>query len=320
MSTKQALLAMLEESRGDTISGEAVATKLGVSRAAVWKAVRSLEEDGLRVESLPGSGYRLHKSSDLLSEQAIRALISNIDTPIKVLDSTESTNLVAKRWAIEGAPHGSLVVAVQQQAGRGRLGRSYTSPPGGIYMSVVLRPTAGVAASVLITAAAAVATCDAVADLCGLQLGIKWVNDLFYRGKKCCGILTEAGTGFENNSIEYMVVGIGINYAFSPDIFSPEVEAVATSLYLNGEGPVPRAALVAGVYTRLLAAAEQLDERVFLEEYKRRSVVLGKNVTVMAKEPYIAKVLDIDDDAHLIVEENDGKIAVLSAGEISIKL
>lgn len=320
VSTKSKLLALLEANRGEVVSGEDIAARLGVSRAAVWKAAQALRQQGLEVESAPGSGYRLLPESDLLSREAVAAWLGREDLPLRVLPQAASTNLVAKQWAMEGAPHGALVVAQQQGAGRGRRGRAFASPPGGVYMSVVLRPAEGSAAPVLITAAAAVAACRAVESLCGLELGIKWVNDLFYQGKKCCGILCEAGTDMQTGGIEYVVVGIGINYRTKLADYSAPLRDIVTSLYPQGGAPAPRARLVAQVYQNLLALFTQLPGKGFLPEYKARSIVLGRPVTVLAEPPYEALAVDIDDEARLVVQRPDGVLVPLSSGEISIKI
>lgn len=318
MGTKDQLIALLEENGREFLSGEQMATKLGVSRAAVWKAVNSLREQGLPVESAPGGGYRLAPGADWLDENSVQRHLEG-EYPVRVFDEVDSTNLAGKRWAIDGAPHGALLVAGRQTQGRGRLGRHFVSPPGGLYLSVVLRPRETAAASVLITAAAAVAVCRAVSELCGIELSIKWVNDLFVGTKKCCGILTEAGTGMESGSIEYMVVGIGINLTTRPVDFG-EARETASSLYPGGVAPVSRAKLAARVHQRLLEAFDTLETREFLTEYRDRSLVLGKMVTVMVKCPYIAKAVEIDDEARLVVEKADGRLESISYGEISVKM
>lgn len=255
---------------------------------------------------------------DILSEDTLRRWLPP-DVPLQLLPETDSTNLDAKRWAAEGAPHGALVLALRQTGGRGRLGRSFSSPLGGLYLSVVLRPGAGFAAPGLVTSAAAVAVCGAVQSLCGLSLGIKWVNDLFYQGKKCCGILAEAGTAPETGAVEYMVVGIGLNLSTPPAAFPPDVAQLATSLYPGGTAPVSRAQLTAEIHRRLLALCAALPSRDFLAEYRRRSLVLGRPVQVLSKTPYPALALAINNDANLVVQMEDGSQKTLSYGEISIK-
>lgn len=321
-STREGLLLLLEDKRDQYISGEQAAEKLGVSRAAVWKGIQALREEGFVIEAHKGEGYRLGVKSDELSIGGIAAYWKGGQLmPIRVLGSTVSTNLEAKQWALEGAPHGALVVAASQSGGRGRLGRAFTSPPGGLYMSIVLRPgQEGMEDAALITAAAAVCVYRVMRDLCGKTLGIKWVNDLFYEGKKCCGILTEGGTGFEMGTIEYMVVGIGINYNTPGDAFEGELGEIATSLFPKGNGPVPRVQLAAAIYTAIMNEFAQLGERGFLEEYRAQSLLLGKEIEVLSRPPYFAKAVEIDEQARLIVEMENHERKALFSGEVSVKL
>ncbi len=300
----------------EAVSGEEAAKSLAVSRAAVWKAVEALRAEGLAVEAVHGVGYRLAPGSDALCEAALQAELPEL--PVRVLPVVDSTNLEAKRWALEGGPHGGLVVAEKQQAGRGRMGRSFESPAGGLYMSVLLRPQNAQAGLSLLTAAAAVAACRAVAQLCGKELDIKWVNDLFYEGRKCCGILTEGVAGLESGGFEYLVCGIGINFSTPAAEFPPPIQALVTSLYPASQAPVSRARLAGRIYQNLMGLFEALPSDDFLAEYRRRNFVPGKRVQVMSTPPYEALALAIDDQARLVVRKASGEEVALSAGEVSV--
>ena len=193
-ATKQALLAALSAAQGECISGQQLARQLGVSRAAVHKAAAALAAQGYALEAAPRRGYRLAGGDPFCAEA-----VGEYDAPIFLYDTLESSNRTAKTLALEGAPHGTMVLAGQQTAGRGRLGRRFESPAGkGVYLSLVLRPSLPMTEAQAVTVSAAVAVCRAVKKLCGLELGIKWVNDLYYNGKKVCGILTEAGADLES--------------------------------------------------------------------------------------------------------------------------
>ena len=206
-ATKQALLAALSAAQGECISGQQLAQQLGVSRAAVHKAAAALAAQGYALEAAPRRGYRLAGGDPFCAEA-----VGEYDAPIYLYDKLESSNRTAKTLALEGAPHGTMVLTSQQTAGRGRLGRRFVSPAGkGIYLSLVLRPGLPMTEAQAVTVSAAVAVCRAVKRLCGLDLGIKWVNDLYYNGKKVCGILTEAGADIESGQLEWLVVGIGLN-------------------------------------------------------------------------------------------------------------
>ena len=197
-STKQALLQALSAAEGSYISGQQLAQRLGVSRAAVHKAAAALSAQGYTLEAVSRRGYRLVGGDPFCVEAA-----GDYPAPIHLYDRLESSNQTAKRLALSGAPHGTLVLTNQQSAGRGRMGRKFESPAGqGIYLSLLLRADIPAADAQTVTVSAAVAVCRAVKALCGLELSIKWVNDLYYHGKKVCGILTEAGADLESGRLE----------------------------------------------------------------------------------------------------------------------
>ena len=325
MATKDLVLAELEKAMGGDVSGEELAAALGLSRAAVWKAIRALREEGLPIQAAPNRGYRLPAGSDVLSARGIAAWLGDPEAArlIHVYPELESTNLTAKRLAAEGAPAGTAVLAERQTAGRGRRGRRFYSPPGGgVYLTVVLRPEQLTTANAaLITTAASVAVGRAVEEVTGCRPEIKWVNDLFFQGKKICGILTEAVTDCESGTIEHVVVGAGVNlYDFRADC-PPEVREVAGGLL---EGPVPgitRNRLAAAMIRQMGCIGRWIAERSYLEEYRQRSMVLGRRVAVVRpdgrEEP--ARALGIDDAGGLVVEKPDGTRETLRSGEISIR-
>ena len=203
-STKQALLQALSAAGGGYISGEALAGRLGVSRAAIHKAAAALTAQGYALEAVPRRGYRLAGGDPFCAEA-----VGPYPAPIHLHDTLESTNQTAKQLALEGAAHGTLVLAGHQTAGRGRKGRVFESPAGkGVYLSLVLRVSVPASEALAVTISAAVAVARAVKALCGLELGIKWVNDLYYQGKKVCGILTEAGTSVESGQLEWLPISL----------------------------------------------------------------------------------------------------------------
>ena len=210
--TKQALLQALSGAEGRYISGEQLAQTLGVSRAAIHKAAAALTAQGYTLEAAPRRGYRLLGGDPFCADA-----VGEYPAPVYVHERLDSSNQTAKRMALAGAPHGTLVLAGQQSAGRGRMGRRFESPAGkGIYLSLVLRVPVPASKALGVTVGAAVAVARAVQKLCGIELGIKWVNDLYYQGKKVCGILTEAGTSVESGLLEWLVVGIGLNLTTTP--------------------------------------------------------------------------------------------------------
>ena len=318
MTTKERILALLEENRGTPLSGEVLAEELGVSRTAVWKAIKDLQKAGHAIAAAQNRGYTLDTDSEVLSEQGVRLFLRNKSLNLVVAQELESTNLTAKQMAAAGAPHGTLVVADSQTAGRGRRGRSFASPPGtGLYLSMVLRSALPMQSAVLVTSAAAVAVCRAVRTLCGLELAIKWVNDLYYKGKKVCGILTEAGTDLESGQLEWLVVGIGLNLTATAEDFPPELTAKAGSLYPGGPAPVSRAALAGAIGRELLALCPGF---ACLDEYRARCFVPGHWVTVCTgSETYAAQALSIDDAGRLVVQREGGRTEALRCGEVTIR-
>ena len=231
-----------------------------------------------------------------------------------VLKEIDSTNRVAKELARAGAPHGTAVIAARQTAGRGRRGRTFFSPEGGIYLSVILRFSLEPEQWGLITPMAAVAVCETIERLCGVTCGVKWVNDILLKGKKLCGILAE-GEG------EAVVLGAGINYRAPQGGFPPEIRDIACALYPSEGGSVSEERLAAGLVSALAREGERLPDPAFLERYREKSVFLGNSVTVYptGSEPYPAEAVRIDDAGRLIVRKEDGSLAVLDSGEVSVR-
>ncbi len=235
-----------------------------------------------------------------------------------VLSETDSTNRVAKELASQGAPEGTLVVARRQSAGRGRLGRSFFSPEGGIYMSMILRPGTAAEQAVMITTCAAVAAARAIETVCGVSAGIKWVNDIFVNGKKVCGILAEAGFEPDRQEPAYVVLGIGINV--KKQSVPEELKDIVGCLEECAGCGISKDELIAVLWEEFGKLYENRSTAVYMEEYRRRSVLLGKEVTVLAASGnYTAVAVDISDDGHLVVDRQ-GMRETLSNGEVSVRL
>ena len=313
---------MLRESQ-DYVSGQQICERFQVSRTAVWKVIKQLKEEGYEVEAVRNRGYRLSSLPDILSREEI---VSQIDTVwagqnVYYFTETDSTNIQAKRMGDQGAPHGTLAAAGQQTAGKGRRGRTWESPADqNIYMSLLLRPEIAPVKAPMLTLVMAYAAAMALRECTGLDVQIKWPNDLVINGKKICGILTEAITDFESGQIQNLILGIGINC--STNEFPKDLLEIAGAL----EGSFSKNELAAEVLNQLLPLIEHLEDRTFLEDYRGHSLVIGKDIQVY-KGGYAgtvpgrgASALGIDENGGLIVQYDSGERETLATGEISIRL
>ena len=319
MTVREKTLELLAE--GGTVEGAKLAREMGVSRNAVWKAMNSLRKSGYIIEAVTNRGYRLVSAPDRLSAAEIRRWLTGpgAGRELEIHDRLDSTNNRAKALAAAGAAGGTAVIADSQSGGKGRLGRSFFSPEhSGVYLTVILRPDCAPDRAGLLTSLAAVAAARAVEKVSGADVKIKWVNDLYLNGKKICGILTEGGLGLEAGKLEYAVVGIGINVRRME--FPPELRDIATSV-ANETGASPdRNRLIAEILNGLDGLLGDLETGAFLEESRRRSCVIGREVTVIEGErKYPAKALDIDGRGRLVIETKEGRTC-LDYGEVSLKL
>ena len=317
MSTKNEVLKTLEQNRGKYISGEELARILGVSRTAVWKSISALIRDGVQIESLSGSGYMLPKEANTLSAQGIAKYLTVDGIDIQIFKEVDSTNNVAKKLASEGAKEGTVVFALSQNGGKGRLGRRFYSPSeAGVYMTTVLRPSANKVP--YLTVLAAVAVAEGIERAGGKATAIKWVNDVYSDGKKCCGILTEAVADLESGGVEFAVVGIGINVTTPAGGFAPEIRDVATAV-CDGIDDA-RNKVAAEVLNCYFEYYRNFDKDKIASVYKAKSFLIGREITVVKSDcEFPAVAVDIDNDCHLIVEYKDNTRETLLAGEVSIK-
>ena len=319
MTLRESLLFSLETHRDGDLSGQALARMLGVSRNAVWKAVEALRAEGFDILSAPRRGYRLADDCDRVSAAGIRAALPAAlrALPIHFHDTVDSTNSQAKRLLADGLSGEALVVAAAQTAGRGRRGRSFYSPRDtGVYMTLILRPEGEVSDLVSLTAAAAVAVVRAIEGLTDARPAIKWVNDVYLEGKKLCGILTEAVTGLESGLVEGLVVGIGINVG--TEDFPPELSGIAGSLRSH---TLRKNRLIAAVAEELFRIAAHPEDKSYLADYRRRSMVLGRRVCFEQNgQRFEALATDIDDGGGLLVQLDDGSARTLRSGEITLRV
>ena len=326
MTSREAVLSLLREEEA-FLSGEALSRRLGLSRAAVWKAVDALRGAGYEIEARTGLGYRLCAGPDALTEVEIRSFLgptAAVGRELRCFEELDSTNNYLK--SLPDGPDGLAVTAESQTAGRGRMDRSFQSPRGqGIYLSVLLRPPLPPDRLPPVTALAGVAVCAAVERVCGVRPGLKWPNDPVLNGKKLCGILTELSLEAETGRVQSLVLGVGINVGQGPEDFSPEVREMATSLRQALGKPVSRPRLTAALLEELDRAYAALlagDLSAYLAAYRRDCVNLGKPVQLIpadggARET--AQAVDIDREFSLVVRGEDGKERTVRSGEVSVR-
>lgn len=322
---KKKILEELKAQDGQAVSGEEISRRLGISRTAVWKHISKLRGEGYNIESQTNSGYKLVGSPDVLSPSEIQPLLHTnyIGREIIYLESVASTNTFAKKAAEEPFQEGTVIIADEQSAGRGRLGRLWVSPKGkGIWMSIMLKPDILPSDAPKLTIAAAYAVSKALLRCCQLDARIKWPNDIVAGGKKLCGILTEMSA--EADEIKHVIIGIGINANMEYEDFGTEISSIATSIRLEKGSAVSRKSVAAAVLNELEEVYEVFARegsiKPFLEEYKSKSAVLGKMIRVISKkEEIIGLAKDISEEGHLLVKLEDGTIKEILSGEVSVR-
>ena len=323
MDTKQQLLAYLEAHRGEYLSGETLAQQLHISRAAVWKAMGALKDAGYSILAVRNRGYCLGTDQDKLSLSGLAASLDEygMSCQPEIQDCVTSTNALVRERAAEGAPEGLVILANQQTAGRGRLGRDFYSPPDtGLYLSLLLRPRQMQPQhATRITTMAALAACEAIEAVTQQQPQIKWVNDIFLESKKVCGILTEGSFNLETGQLDDVVVGVGFNVYPPAGGFPPEIAEIADSI-LQKQHSGAKSQLAAAFLNHFFQIYRMGEDADYASAYRARSMVIGKPIEVISPAgSRSALALDIDRDCRLIVRYEDGSIASLSSAEVSIR-
>ena len=322
MSVKDEVLKQLENNKGSYISGGQLAENLNVSRNSIWKAIKSLEKSGYQIDAIPNRGYCLAENNDILSSFSIsQYLKSKLD--INVYPVVSSTNTVLKEMAEQGAPEGTVIIAEEQTAGKGRMGKSFYSPSKtGIYISILLRPTISAEESLFLTTSAAVATAKAIEDVSDKTADIKWVNDVYIDNKKVCGILTEGAFNIETNHLDYAIVGIGVNVRFPEGGFPKEIKNIATAVFDNQtDSTNKRSMLIAHLLDYFMEYYKDFSSKKYVKEYIERSMILGKDICIIEGEKSIpATAMEIDKKCRLKVKLEDGTTRWLSSGEVSIRV
>lgn len=321
MTTKEKLAKLLEEQNGAFLSGNVIASQLGITRAAIWKNIKQLEKDGYEIEAVTNKGYRLSASNDAVTEGVIREYLGEQKDLffLDVRKSVTSTNTLLKEKAAE-LPDWYVLVAGNQTAGRGRAGRAFFSPAEtGVYLSILLRPDIPVSDAGKLTTAAAVAACRAISHCTEEEPKIKWVNDVFLRERKVCGILTEASVNFETGKPDWIVTGIGFNVYPPEEELPEELSGIAGAIAKERKKDL-RCRIAAEFILAFYELCRDLSGAFLYQEYKERCFVIGEEVFLLRGDKKIpAVVLDLLPDFSLLVRYEDGTTEALSAGEVSIR-
>lgn len=314
------ILDLLNEQPSENVSGEKISRQLKVTRAAIWKQIKILKEEGFEIEAQPKNGYRLLKTPLALNEWVLRRTLDtrSLGYAIEVHEDLSSTNERAKELARQGAPHGQVVLAKRQSSGKGRLQRQWESPLGGLWMSAVLRPNLSLADATKITLAASVAVVDALKELVDRPFGIKWPNDIVFEGRKIAGILGEV-VG-EWNVVQTLILGIGVNVNFSWQGLGDPFSAITLYELLGDEVDLNR--LAAGILRHLENELMALEHKEFARlrlRWSERAVGLGKEVRVLRGEQVSEGIFKgISIDGSLLLETGDGEKS-FSAGEVRLR-
>ncbi|HFI0634395.1 TPA: bifunctional biotin--[acetyl-CoA-carboxylase] ligase/biotin operon repressor BirA [Streptococcus suis] len=308
MKTYQKIYLLLKE-KDDYVSGEDLAQELGISRTSIWKAIRQLEAHGLTIEAARNRGYKLVEGDLLLPD-----LISQeLQLPVHLNTDSDSTQLDAKQGIEAGHASPALYLAPHQNKAKGRFGRPfYASKSGGIYMSLRLSPNVPFLAFKPYTILAAAALIKAIIQLTGLDVQIKWVNDIYLGKKKVAGILTEAISSMENQRVTDVIVGVGINVHI--DDFPKELRQSAGNLF-DDQPPFTRNQLITAIWKAFL----ETDEKELIALYKEKSLVVGQQVSFVENQvEFKGTAIAVTDTGNLVIQLDNGKAKIISSGEISL--
>lgn len=324
MNPRDELLIELKNASGWK-SGEQLSRRMSMTRSAVWKHIVKLREEGFNIESSPRKGYRLADADVIIPSEFRKSLRSDLFIPsgVRFLRQAASTNAEARRLAENGAPQGTLVIAEAQDSGKGRRGRQWFSPPGlGLYFSFILRPNMTPAEAARITLLMSVSAAEVISGKTGLAAQIKWPNDILINGRKAAGILAEIST--ELDSINYMIVGLGVNVniprAGGTGAFPAELQPTATSLLIETGRTFSRVALLRCIlkdFEHCYNAARQDGFQPALRRWRELAGITGKKVKIETAGGTVAgTVMELDRDGALVLRDEDGSLRRFLSGDI----
>lgn len=321
---KNKILKILKDNKNQFISGENLSKDFGITRAAIWKYMNALKEEGYEITSISKRGYKLVSSPDILRYEEVEEYLQTkyIGRNILHYNAIDSTNKVAKSLAIEGIEEGTVIVSEEQTSGRGRLGRSWISPKSsGIWMSIILKPNISPMMASRVTLIGAAAVHKALEEI-GIDAKIKWPNDIVLNNKKLCGILTEMSG--EMDKLNYIVMGIGLNVNLDEEDFSDELKNMATSLKIEKNEQVNRKELFGKILNNFEILYDEFKEHGNIESTvdicRKNSLLLGKEVRVInGSKTVTVKALGLDEDGELLVEYEDKSKGKIISGEVSVR-
>ncbi|WP_159565239.1 bifunctional biotin--[acetyl-CoA-carboxylase] ligase/biotin operon repressor BirA [Streptococcus halichoeri] len=308
MKTSEKIYLLLAEAN-DYVSGEYLAEQLAISRTSVWKSIKSLENQGIEIQSLKHKGYRITKGDLLLPDK----ISQDLQLPVSYHEKSQSTQIDAKKGIESKLSSPRLYLAPTQLGAKGRLNREFfASQHGGIYMSLHLSPNIPYAQMPPYTMMVASSIVKAISRLTGIDAQIKWVNDIYIGQKKLAGILTEAITSVETGLITDVIIGVGLNFLVTD--FPENLKDRATSLFTQ-EASISRNDLISDIWNLFFTIPVEDHIKV----YKEKSLVLNRQVNYMQQGQEIqAKAIDITNQGYLIVQKKDGSLETLHSGEISL--
>ncbi|MGG0655609.1 biotin--[acetyl-CoA-carboxylase] ligase [Rummeliibacillus pycnus] len=318
------LVKRLSAANGKPISGQQLADDLNISRTAIWKHMKQLEDEGYKFESIRKKGYIMISTPDTLDPAKITAALETEEFGKKIIyeKTLTSTQTIAHQQAQEGAPNGTVVICEEQTEGRGRLMRPWKSQTGkGISMSIILRPDVPPYQAPQFTLVGAVAVTCAIRDVTGVRPDIKWPNDLLIKGLKCTGILTEMQA--DPDRVNAIIMGIGINVNHEYEDFDDEIANLATSLKMTTGKQIDRAELVAKILYYLEKLSNQYIEEGFenikglWEEY---SCTIGSRIKATTiRNVFVGKAIGITNDGILQLQLDDGSIENIYSADIELQ-
>jgi BirA family biotin operon repressor/biotin-[acetyl-CoA-carboxylase] ligase len=321
--TRKRLLKLFSEAKGDFISGQKISEILGCSRTAVWKHIEDLRKEGFELEAVRRLGYRIVKTPDKITANEIQLGLKTetLGRYIHFEEEVTSTQKIAHKLAYEGAKEGTIVVAEQQIAGRGRMDRKWFSPKGtGIWMSLILRPPIPPQKAPQLTLLTAVAIAQAIQEVTGIVPDIKWPNDILVNGKKCVGILTELQA--DPDRIHSVIIGIGINVNQELEHFPEDIRTIATSLSIEKGEKIKRVELIQEVLLKLETLYRQYLQHGFLPIkllWEGYAVSIGKEITARTLTGTIQGLaLGITEEGVLMLKDADGVVHYIHSADIEL--